>query len=585
MAQSYDTSLNLKANARLVKCFPVGKQQQYERMHQFTQNTSYTRQQVGYYMVSKLSQTKSSIQYRYPFIPSKNVQLPQLIDNINAKLTNVDLNKHYTNDYVPKNSIAFTHEITDVVSQFTIENNKSANANASASSRSKTTNKNNNINNIKGTAGTKRYDIKNENIEFVTFRNNLNKLIGSVFFGKDSKYDSFKIDIFRNANNMIYFEIVSKSDEQLNNEENDDSKKYIFWGNYFESIATKFDKNCIENIFEQHKNKLKKQKQKTADNVNNMSDKNKNEINTTKTTNININPIAINQSNINIADLSNNIEKDCEMCSVIEANLNNKHKILIAAEIDCLNKNGEYVEIKTSKFTPKRSSRGGYRGGRGRSRGTHGFNSRGGYNYNSNYRGRGRGRERGLGGGYHRHRDEFGNYGNYNNNNSNNVNNSYSYNHSQYNRRDISNFPQNAYHSRNGNAAKYDPYTVVEEKEKHSGDGNMNQQEKNLIDKNSIFLPWYRAIKYWIQSYLVGCENLVIGWRNENGQILGVTQHKLNDIYDKYCVFRNDHKKEIALNFLDEILTFIKTNVKEINVHYQIVFDQPFDQLRLYKLN
>ena len=126
-------------------------------------------------------------------------------------------------------------------------------------------------------------------------------------------YDSWKIDIYRNNNNVITLECVSK--EQNSNEDtwwhlfqnklNSKSQAKccitsvcnvlgpLYWGRYFEEIAT-----------------TKKIKE----------------------------------------------DKNREICCIIESILNNKHKLLMACEMDCLNKNNKFVEIKTTKYMTKKKN-------------------------------------------------------------------------------------------------------------------------------------------------------------------------------------------------------------------------------------
>eukprot|EP01084_Bolivina_argentea_P296929 511465_1 len=251
------------ANWKQIASINVLDGRQYEHETQFNKPAQYKINPIGNYI---------GIHSNFLTIPQPN-QLPKLISNIGS-LIHEDLNKGFKQ----------TDHIITKTTSFTSVLNKSF----------------------------QKYDINKSRIQFVTFRNNINKIMAAPYFHSKPEYDAFAIDIIK-KDNIIYLEIVDKQsilkDNQSNNKNNNTNENFRpeWWGRRFENICRKFPK---ENVSEN----------KQENDSENISDENK------------------------------------ELIILIESQLNN-HKLLMAAEIDCINNKMEYVEIKTQKYIMPKHNR------------------------------------------------------------------------------------------------------------------------------------------------------------------------------------------------------------------------------------
>ena len=323
------------------------------------------------------------------------------------------------------------------------------------------------------------FDLAKSGIEFITFRNNLNKIMGAPYNHSRSEYDTFAIDIIK-KDGIIYLECVDKTeilqdnnnnnnDNKWNSNTNNDNLRPSWWGRRFEQICRNFAQ--ISNNDDIYNNEEKKK------------DKEEN-------------------------------KGDEEWIILVESQLNN-HKILMAAEIDCINDKNEYVEIKTQKYVlPKR-----------RNKNNHHRNQK--YNYSAAHQ-----------------QTKFENkvrYHPYNNNNNNNNN---------YNKSDDRNYDKKR---------KCEP-----------------------------IVPRYKCMKIWIQSYLAGVDNILIGFRNEKGIVVDIKTFSLNWFKNKISNFDKRTRQKIfqgnvCLNFTDNMLQFIKENCKSQDVVYRVVLKQPWKEVILYR--
>lgn len=89
-----------------------------------------------------------------------------------------------------------------------------------------------------------KLDVDSAEIEFVTFRNNLNKIMAAPYFHSRSEYDAFAIDIYK-KNNVIFLEIVDRSElmeqenqQSVTSEKPSDSNGVNpeWWGRRFEQL-------------------------------------------------------------------------------------------------------------------------------------------------------------------------------------------------------------------------------------------------------------------------------------------------------------------------------------------------------------
>merc|ERR1712087_1012364 len=115
---------------------------------------------------------------------------------------------------------------------------------------------------------------------------------------------------------------------------------------------------------------------------------------------------------------------------------------------------------------------------------------------------------------------------------------------------------------------------------------NSNRQERSVTDEMPI-IPWYKTLKIWIQSFLGGVGNILIGFRNERGVVVDIKtlplqwfEHKMHyfDKRTRQTVFKGN----VCLNFTDTVLSFIKKHCTTEDVVYRVVFNQPWDKLVLY---
>ena len=335
------------------------------------------------------------------------------------------------------------------------------------------------------------FDIAKSGIEFITFRNNLNKIMAAPYFHSRAAYDAFAIDVIK-KNGIIYLEIVdracllkddkSNKDNNNNNNNNNDNGNNVgpeWWGRRFEELCRHFP---IVNDDEECKQKDNTDIDSTG---NKESDK-------------------------------NDIHDNRELITLIQSELNG-HKLLMAAEIDCINDNGGYVEIKTQKYiVPKTNKQSKYPPPHLPNECDKGSQS------NT----------------YSKHQRTDSKIAN-------------SYRHHPY--------PQSTY-----KANKYNP-------------------QRNEIP----IIPWYKTLKIWIQSYLGGVNNILMGFRDEKGMVVDVTTLSLNYFTNKINYFDKKKRQKVSkgnvcLNFTDYVLRFIKNNCKSEECIYRIVFNEPWKHLVLY---
>eukprot|EP01083_Nonionella_stella_P176558 618062_1 len=227
---------------------------QYENDNQFNNPATYTINPVGSYL---------ALNAEFASIPKPN-QLPKLIPNV-ASLINEDLNQGY-NGGQREHLITQTTAFTDILKQHFTD-----------------------------------FDMNKSGTQFVTFRNNINKIMAAPYFHSKPYYDAFAIDIYKKKN-IIYLDIVDKSSilntDNSTSNHNDDHKNNLkpeWWGTRFENICRQFP--------EQQSDKEKR-----------------------------------------------------EWIILIQSELNH-HKLLMAAEIDCVNDRKEKIEIKTQKYiVPKQNN-------------------------------------------------------------------------------------------------------------------------------------------------------------------------------------------------------------------------------------
>ncbi|XP_076075179.1 decapping and exoribonuclease protein-like [Mytilus galloprovincialis] len=75
----------------------------------------------------------------------------------------------------------------------------------------------------------------------------------------------------------------------------------------------------------------------------------------------------------------------------------------------------------------------------------------------------------------------------------------------------------------------------------------------------------FKLIKWWAQSYLVGIPKIVCGYRDDDGIVHRLETINTLDIPNQLQEMRDPWKPNVSLNFLDQLLAFIKANVTEDN--------------------
>lgn len=204
----------------------------------------------------------------------------------------------------------------------------------------------------------------------------------------------------------------------------------------------------------------------------------------------------------------------------------------MAAEIDCINDKNEYVEIKTQKYiVPKTNNHKKHHYKR--------YNNCNEYpppkiKYNNSNK------FREIGGGY---------IANHNND-------------------------KKSEHEK----IRYHPYNI------------QHKHEYNKYNNKEPIIPYYKSMKIWVQSYLGGVNNILIGFRDDKGMVVDIQTLSLNWFSNKINYFDKRRqmkvfKGNICINFTNNALDFIKLNCKIENVLYRIVFNHPWNKLVLFSRN
>lgn len=69
-----------------------------------------------------------------------------------------------------------------------------------------------------------------------------------------------------------------------------------------------------------------------------------------------------------------------------------------------------------------------------------------------------------------------------------------------------------------------------------------------------------KALKWWLQSYLIGIEIVVVGLRDDEGHVRDIRQLRVKDI-PKLKAEQIRWKPNVCLNFLGDLLTFIRQRI------------------------
>jgi len=90
-------------------------------------------------------------------------------------------------------------------------------------------------------------------------------------------------------------------------------------------------------------------------------------------------------------------------------------------------------------------------------------------------------------------------------------------------------------------------------------------------DKDQFSFERYKLLKFWAQSYLAGVGTVICGFRDEKGILRDVNSLNTFSIPDIVKFKRNMWNANVCLNFLDQILTWLKANTTK-NVLYKLKF-------------
>ncbi|CAN6580585.1 unnamed protein product [Malus baccata var. baccata] len=88
-----------------------------------------------------------------------------------------------------------------------------------------------------------------------------------------------------------------------------------------------------------------------------------------------------------------------------------------------------------------------------------------------------------------------------------------------------------------------------------------------------------KLLKFWIQSFLAGVPYIVIGFRNDAGQLVRTERLRTKDITHRVKM-KNYWQGGVCLAFADEVLCWLYGTVKE-NEDYILQFTHPFQRLEL----
>lgn len=88
-----------------------------------------------------------------------------------------------------------------------------------------------------------------------------------------------------------------------------------------------------------------------------------------------------------------------------------------------------------------------------------------------------------------------------------------------------------------------------------------------------------KLLKFWIQSFLAGVPYIIIGFRNDDGQLVRTERLRTKDITQRVKM-KNYWQGGVCLAFADEVLCWLYGTVKE-NEDYILQFANPFTRLEL----
>ncbi|ESO84783.1 hypothetical protein LOTGIDRAFT_54612, partial [Lottia gigantea] len=80
--------------------------------------------------------------------------------------------------------------------------------------------------------------------------------------------------------------------------------------------------------------------------------------------------------------------------------------------------------------------------------------------------------------------------------------------------------------------------------------------------KQNINFHRHKLIKYWAQSHLVGISKIICGFRDDYGIVHELKEFQTEEIPNNLKILYNPWKPNVCMNFLNDILGFIKRSIK-----------------------
>lgn len=99
--------------------------------------------------------------------------------------------------------------------------------------------------------------------------------------------------------------------------------------------------------------------------------------------------------------------------------------------------------------------------------------------------------------------------------------------------------------------------------------------------KQKMNFSRYKLLKIWAQSFLVGLPKVVVGMRDDDGIVRELKNYKTMEIPAMCKEFQNHWDPNICMNFLDNLLAWLKhlVTIDNKNVVYMLRFEPPFDRI------
>jgi len=103
-----------------------------------------------------------------------------------------------------------------------------------------------------------------------------------------------------------------------------------------------------------------------------------------------------------------------------------------------------------------------------------------------------------------------------------------------------------------------------------------------LEEKHNISFAKYKLLKYWIQCFLVGVQEVIVGYRDQAGNLKKIEHLKVKDIPRRASPGEKpmwDYGR--CLSFTDQVLSMVRRHVRTPDKAYVLSFQPPFAQVEL----